>query len=78
MSHPFDIAFREALAERCRSFPRIVHDDADLKRAAVAIVLAPADDGSGGGYPGGDSDRSRPDSAEWSPSGYSDQGYRSS
>ena len=37
-----------------------------------------ADDGAGGGYAGGDSDASRSDSPAWSPSGYSDQGYRSS
>jgi quinol monooxygenase YgiN len=37
-----------------------------------------ADEGAGGGYAGGDSDASRPDSAEWSPPRYSDQGYRSS
>jgi hypothetical protein len=37
-----------------------------------------ADQAMGGGYPGADSDASRSDSAEWSPPGYSDQGYRSS
>ncbi|MDX5392344.1 MAG: CoA pyrophosphatase [Caulobacteraceae bacterium] len=43
----FSAAFREALAERCRAFPRIVHPQAGLKSAAVAIALVEADDGSG-------------------------------
>jgi 8-oxo-dGTP pyrophosphatase MutT (NUDIX family) len=47
MPYPFSLAFREALAARCAAFPRIAHGDVDLKRAAVAITLAAADDGSG-------------------------------
>ncbi|MBA4793900.1 MAG: CoA pyrophosphatase [Phenylobacterium sp.] len=48
---PADFAFgpdlRQALAERCRAFPRIVHPTPGLKLAAVAITLVEADDGSG-------------------------------
>jgi len=47
MSYPFSLAFRKALAARCRAFPRIAHDGEGLKRAAVAITLVEADDGSG-------------------------------
>lgn len=47
MPYPFSPAFREILTARCVDFPRIVHEDADLKRAAVAITLVEADDGSG-------------------------------
>jgi 8-oxo-dGTP pyrophosphatase MutT (NUDIX family) len=47
MSYAFDAAFREAIAARCRDFPRIAQDGAGLKHAAVAIVLTAADDGSG-------------------------------
>jgi len=47
MSCPFTPSFRETLAARCRAFPRLVHDGTDLKRAAVAITLVEADDGSG-------------------------------
>jgi 8-oxo-dGTP pyrophosphatase MutT (NUDIX family) len=47
VSHPFDAAFRETLAASCLAFPRIVHDGADLKRAAVVLALVAADDGSG-------------------------------
>jgi 8-oxo-dGTP pyrophosphatase MutT (NUDIX family) len=47
MSYLFSPAFRDALAARCRAFPRIVHAGADLKPAAVAITLVEADDGSG-------------------------------
>jgi 8-oxo-dGTP pyrophosphatase MutT (NUDIX family) len=47
MRHPFTPAFRDGLAARCRAFPRIAHDDEELKRAAVAITLVAADDGSG-------------------------------
>jgi len=46
-SHPFSSTFREALSAHCAAFPRIAHDGEGLKRAAVALVLAPADDGSG-------------------------------
>ncbi|MET0295403.1 MAG: CoA pyrophosphatase [Phenylobacterium sp.] len=47
MSHPFDSAFRDILAERCRSFPRIPHEAEGLKRSAVVLTLVAADDGSG-------------------------------
>src|SRR5277367_82916 len=47
MSYPFAPAFRQTLSTRCASFPRIVHEDARLKPAAVAITLVAADDGSG-------------------------------
>lgn len=47
MSYPFSPAVREALSARCRAFPRIAHEGADLKPAAVAITLVEADDGSG-------------------------------
>lgn len=47
MPYPFSPQFREILTARCVSFPRVVHEDAALKRAAVAITLVAADDGSG-------------------------------
>jgi 8-oxo-dGTP pyrophosphatase MutT (NUDIX family) len=47
MSYPFGPDLREALAARCSAFPRIAHDGAELKRAAVALTLVAADDGSG-------------------------------
>jgi 8-oxo-dGTP pyrophosphatase MutT (NUDIX family) len=47
MSYPFSAAFRETMSARCADFPRIAHDGADLKRAAVALTLVAADDGSG-------------------------------
>jgi 8-oxo-dGTP pyrophosphatase MutT (NUDIX family) len=47
MSYLFTAAFREALSAQCRAFPRIAHDGEGLKRAAVAITLVEADDGSG-------------------------------
>jgi 8-oxo-dGTP pyrophosphatase MutT (NUDIX family) len=47
MPYPFTLAFRETLAARCRAFPRIAHDGEGLTRAAVAITLVTADDGSG-------------------------------
>jgi 8-oxo-dGTP pyrophosphatase MutT (NUDIX family) len=43
----FDHDFRRRFAELCRSFPRIAYEGDDLKRAAVAITLVEADDGSG-------------------------------
>jgi 8-oxo-dGTP pyrophosphatase MutT (NUDIX family) len=43
----FSSSFRDALTARCRAFPRIAHAGEDLKRAAVAITLVEADDGSG-------------------------------
>lgn len=47
MSYLFSAAFREEIAGRCLSFPRIPHEGAALKRSAVALVLVEADDGSG-------------------------------
>ncbi|MDB5445253.1 MAG: hypothetical protein JWQ97_570, partial [Phenylobacterium sp.] len=38
MSYPFAAAFREALAERCRAFPRVEYEGPELKRSAVAIT----------------------------------------
>lgn len=43
----FNEDFRRRLGERCRTFPRIAYEGEDLKRAAVAITLVEADDGSG-------------------------------
>ncbi|MDD3837452.1 MAG: CoA pyrophosphatase [Phenylobacterium sp.] len=43
----FDHDFQRRFAELCRSFPRIAYEGDDLKRAAVAITLVEADDGSG-------------------------------
>jgi 8-oxo-dGTP pyrophosphatase MutT (NUDIX family) len=45
--YPFSAGFRAALSERCASFPRIAHAGEGLKRAAVALTLVEADDGSG-------------------------------
>ena len=48
MTFPFDDATRRAVADRCGAFVRLPGDPAHtLKHAAVAITLAPADDGSG-------------------------------
>ena len=47
MSFPFTPAFRAELAARCAAFPRIAHDQPQLKPAAVVIALVAADDGSG-------------------------------
>lgn len=47
MSYPFAAAFREAVAARCRAFPRIAHGGEGLARAAVVLALTEADDGSG-------------------------------
>jgi 8-oxo-dGTP pyrophosphatase MutT (NUDIX family) len=47
MTYPFGPDFRDALAARCRAFPRIAHDGEGLKRAAVALTLVDAGDGSG-------------------------------
>jgi 8-oxo-dGTP pyrophosphatase MutT (NUDIX family) len=47
MSYPFSAAFRETMSARCAGFPRIAHDGEGLKRAAVALTLVAADDGSG-------------------------------
>ena len=47
MSFPFAAPFRERLAAQCLAFPRLPHDDPALRRAAVALTLVKADDGSG-------------------------------
>jgi 8-oxo-dGTP pyrophosphatase MutT (NUDIX family) len=47
MSYPFAPEFRATMAARCRAFPRIARDGPGLKRAAVALALVEADDGSG-------------------------------
>ena len=47
MSNAFTPAFRERLAGACAAFPRIAHEGGNLKRAAVALTLTAADDGSG-------------------------------
>jgi 8-oxo-dGTP pyrophosphatase MutT (NUDIX family) len=51
MTHPFHPALRETLAAACASFPHVAHpghhDGQPLKRAAVALVITVADDGSG-------------------------------
>jgi 8-oxo-dGTP pyrophosphatase MutT (NUDIX family) len=47
MNYPFSSDFREALADRCRAFPRIACEAPGLTRAAVALTLVDADDGSG-------------------------------
>ncbi|HEY1926360.1 MAG TPA: CoA pyrophosphatase [Caulobacteraceae bacterium] len=46
MSYPFASAFRHEIAQRCAAFPRVACEAPELKRAAVAIVLVDADDGS--------------------------------
>lgn len=47
MRYPFSPDFRAALAASCISFPRIAHEGEGLTRAAVALTLVDADDGSG-------------------------------
>jgi len=47
MSFPFAAPFRDSLAAQCLAFPRLPHDDAELRRAAVVLTLVEADDGSG-------------------------------
>ncbi len=47
MTYPFTPTLRAALAARCLDFPRIAHAGEPLKRAAVAVTLVAADDGSG-------------------------------
>src|SRR5690348_13277343 len=47
MSYPFDAALRDRLTQSCAGFPRIGHDGEGLTRAAVALALVDADDGSG-------------------------------
>lgn len=46
MSYPFASAFRDEIARRCAAFPRVACEAPGLKRAAVAIVLVDAGDGS--------------------------------
>ena len=46
MSYPFASAFRDEIAQRCAAFPRVACEAPGLKRAAVAITLVDADDGS--------------------------------
>ena len=47
MSLSFTPRLRTRLAEACAGFPRIAYPGEDLKRAAVALTLTEADDGSG-------------------------------
>jgi 8-oxo-dGTP pyrophosphatase MutT (NUDIX family) len=47
MNYPFSAAFRDGLAARCAAFPRIAHQGDGLKRAAVALAMVDAADGSG-------------------------------
>jgi 8-oxo-dGTP pyrophosphatase MutT (NUDIX family) len=47
VSYPFGSAFRAEIAQRCAAFPRVACEAPGLKRAAVAITLVDADDGSG-------------------------------
>jgi 8-oxo-dGTP pyrophosphatase MutT (NUDIX family) len=51
MTHPFHPTLRQTLGARCAAFPRIAHpghhEREPLKRAAVALVITAADDGSG-------------------------------
>lgn len=47
MSFPFSQTFRDAIAARCRNFPRLVHDDVMLKRAAVVLAIVGSEDESG-------------------------------
>lgn len=46
MTHVFDEALRERIVARLSTFERKTHDGSGLKRAAVAIVIAPHDDGA--------------------------------
>jgi 8-oxo-dGTP pyrophosphatase MutT (NUDIX family) len=47
MGIPFTAELRATIAARCAAFPRVAHDDGSLTRAAVALTLVEADDGSG-------------------------------
>lgn len=47
MSLKFTPDLRASVAKQCAAFPRVIAAGAHLKRAAVAIVLTEADDGSG-------------------------------
>ena len=44
---PFAAELRQTIADRCAAFPRLPHAGDELIRAAVAITLIGADDGSG-------------------------------
>jgi 8-oxo-dGTP pyrophosphatase MutT (NUDIX family) len=44
---PFAAELRQIIAERCAAFPRLPHAGEELIRAAVAITLVHAEDGSG-------------------------------
>ena len=45
MGHRYDDALRERIREHFRAFARRPHDARELRRAAVALALAPDDDG---------------------------------
>lgn len=45
--YPFSPAFRDELARACAAFPRMAYGGGGLKRAAVALAVVEADDGSG-------------------------------
>lgn len=47
MSYRFSPSLRAELLARCSTFPRIAQEGAGLTRAAVALTLTEADDGSG-------------------------------
>ena len=47
MTYPFTATFREEIAERCATFPRLAHENPALKVSAVAITLVDAADGPG-------------------------------
>ncbi|HVN02469.1 MAG TPA: NUDIX domain-containing protein [Caulobacteraceae bacterium] len=47
MSYLFAPSLRDTIAARCLAFPRVAHEGNELTRAAVAITLTQADDGSG-------------------------------
>jgi len=47
MTYAFSPDFRARLSAACAGFPRVAHDGEGLKRAAVALTLVEADDGSG-------------------------------
>ncbi len=46
MTHIFDEALREKIASRLSDFERKAHEGSGLKRAAVAIAIAPHDEGA--------------------------------
>ncbi|WP_338830564.1 CoA pyrophosphatase [Bradyrhizobium sp. 27S5] len=78
MARTFDDATRRNIAELCSAFARLAPADAapTLKRAAVAIVLTEADDGSGAAFLlTRRSARLRAHSAQWAlPGGRCDAG----